>query len=69
MSTNRSRKTGSPHKARPYALTDVLTTADVARWLQRSERTVHRMQLPQIAPGRYLFGEIVETLKARRHDT
>lgn len=59
----------SSDKTRPYAATDVLTAAEVAKWLRRSERTVLRMQLPQIAAGRYLFGEVLETLKARRDDT
>jgi hypothetical protein len=49
-----------------YALTDVLTTREVARWLKRSERTVQRLGLPQVLPGRYLFADVLEALKARR---
>jgi hypothetical protein len=61
---DRSQRAG--HNSRSYAATDALTTAEVARWLRRSERTVLRLHLPQIAAGRYLFGEVIEALKARR---
>jgi len=64
---DRSQRPG--HNSRPYAATDVLGTAQVARWLQRSERTVLRLHLPQIAAGRYLFGEVIESLKTRRTST
>jgi hypothetical protein len=55
-----------PTPARAYALTDVLTTEELARWLRKSPRTVQRLGLPQVLPGRYLLADVVKTLKARR---
>ena len=43
-----------------------LTTEELARWLRKSPRTVQRLGLPQVLPGRYLFADVVEALKARR---
>lgn len=51
---------------RAYAPTDILTTAELARWLRKSERTVQRLKLPQLMPGRYLVADVLEALKHRR---
>ena len=56
----------SPAPGRAYALTDVLTTEELARWLRKSARTVQRLGLPHVLPGRYLLADVVEALKARR---
>jgi hypothetical protein len=51
---------------RAYELTDVMTTDEVATWLRKSPRTVQRLGLPQVLPGRYLVADVVDALKARR---
>ena len=45
---------------------EVLTTTELARWLKKSPRTVERMRLPTVVPGRYLFEDVLEELKRRR---
>lgn len=42
---------------------EVLTTSEVARWLQVSPRTVER-HYPSFAPGRYLAAHILARLDA-----
>lgn len=51
---------------RPYAETDVLTKRELARHLKRSERTIERLRLPQIVPGRYLLGDVLKALREGR---
>lgn len=55
-----------PFVPRPEA---VLTTRQVARWLQVSETQVRRLNLPCIEVGRgrwrYLAGQVLEELKRR----
>jgi hypothetical protein len=64
--TGGSVRSNSKPVPRAYALTDVLTTREVARWLRKSERTVQRLRLPQVLPGRYLFADVLDALKVRR---
>lgn len=54
-------------KRRPIAPapTEVLTTSEVARWLQVSERTVER-HYPSFLPGRYLVAHILEVMAKQR---
>lgn len=40
---------------------DVLTTSELARWLQVSERTVER-HYPSFLPGRYLVAHVLATM-------
>jgi hypothetical protein len=40
---------------------EVLTTSEVARWLQVSERTVER-HYPAFLPGRYLVAHVLEVM-------
>lgn len=47
-------------------LHQVLTTEELSRWMQKAPRTVERMRLPTIAPGRYLFAHVLEELERRR---
>jgi hypothetical protein len=55
-----------PFVPRPEA---VLTTAQVARWLQISESQVRRLNLPCIEVGRgrfrYVAGQVLEAMRAR----
>jgi hypothetical protein len=44
----------------------VLTTEQLAAWMDKSPRTVIRMRLPTISPGRYLFSQVLEELEQRR---
>lgn len=57
-----------PFVPRPEA---VLTTAQVARWLQISESQVRRLNLPCVEVGRgrfrYVASQILETMRARAH--
>lgn len=47
----------------------MLTTAQVARWLQISESAVRRLNLPCVEVGRgkwrYVAGQVVETMRKR----
>jgi len=45
---------------------EILTTEELARWLRKSSRTVERMRLPTVAPGRYLFRHVLEDLDRRK---
>ena len=55
-----------PFTPRPEA---VLTTAQVARWLQVSVTQVRRLNLPCIEVGRgryrYIAGQVLEAMRAR----
>lgn len=53
-------------KPDPPDLHEVLTVEELAAWLQKSPRTVERMRLPTIAPGRYLFEHVLQELNRRR---
>jgi len=50
-------------KRRPKAPepNEVLTTSEVARWLQCSERTVER-HYPAFLPGRYLVAHVLAVM-------
>ncbi len=56
-----------PHNAPPREA--VLTTEQVAEWLQVSPEQVRRMNLPAIAVGkrkwRYIVGQVLDTLAKR----
>ena len=45
---------------------EVLTTEELAAWLKKSPRTVERMRLPTVAPGRYLFRHVLEQLDRQK---
>jgi hypothetical protein len=45
---------------------DVLTTEEVAEWMHLHPRTIEKMRLPTIAPGRYLMAHVLEDLDRRR---
>lgn len=45
---------------------DVLTTEELASWFKKSPRTVDRMKLPTVSPGRYLFRHVLEELDKRK---
>lgn len=48
-------------RPKPPAPNEVLTTAEVARWLRVSEHTVYR-HYHAFLPGRYLVAHILETM-------
>jgi hypothetical protein len=54
------------HPTRPPHPYDVLTTSDLARWLQVSPRTVERRGFHAVSPGRYLFQHILDQLEEDR---
>lgn len=45
---------------------EILTTEELARWLKKSPRTVERLRLRTVAPGRYLFAMVLEDLRTRK---
>jgi len=45
---------------------DVLTTQQVATWLQIHRRTVERMGLPRLTTGRYLRQHVIDHLERQQ---